>query len=42
LDEIYMRFLHETYEDVLRAAAQADIVLTHSLLVGATQAAEML
>jgi UDP:flavonoid glycosyltransferase YjiC (YdhE family) len=42
LDEIYMRFLHETYEDVLRAASQADIVFTHSLLVGAAQAAEML
>jgi UDP:flavonoid glycosyltransferase YjiC (YdhE family) len=42
LDEIYMRFLRETYDDVLRAASQADIIFTHSLLVGAAQAAEML
>lgn len=42
LDEIYMRFLHETCEDVRRAAADADVVFTHSLLVGAAQAAELL
>ncbi len=40
LDQIYMRFLRETFDDVQRAAAQADIMLTHSLLVGASQAAE--
>lgn len=42
LDEIYMRFLSETYEDVMRACSGARIVITHSLLVGAHQAAEML
>ncbi len=42
LDEVYMRFLRETYEDVLSAASQADIVFTHSLLVGAAQAVERL
>ena len=40
LDEIYMRFLRETFDDVLAAGADGDVVLTHSLLVGATQAAE--
>ncbi|ACB95428.1 glycosyltransferase [Beijerinckia indica] len=42
LDEIYMRFLSETYDDVMRAAAGAHIIITHSLLVGAHQAAEKL
>jgi rhamnosyltransferase subunit B len=42
LDEIYMRFLRETYDDVLCVASEADIVFSHSLLVGAAQAAEML
>ena len=42
LDEIYMRFLSETYEDVMREAKDARLIITHSLLVGAHQAAEML
>lgn len=42
LDEIYMRFLHETFEDVVSAASGADVIFTHSLLVGASQAAEAL
>ena len=42
LDEIYMRFLAETFEDVRTAGSGADLILTHSLLVGATQAAELL
>jgi UDP:flavonoid glycosyltransferase YjiC (YdhE family) len=42
LDEIYMRFLSKTYEDVLDASADAQIIITHSLLVGAHQAAESL
>lgn len=42
LDEIYMRFLRETYADVLAAGAGADVLFTHSLLVGASQAAESL
>ena len=42
LDEIYMRFLSETYEDVMRASTGAQIIITHSLLAGAHQAAEML
>ncbi len=42
LDEIYMRFLRETYEDVVRAAAGADVIATHSLLVGAHLASEKL
>ncbi len=40
LDEIYMRFLSETYEDVMRACVGARLVITHSLLVGAHQAVE--
>ena len=42
LDEIYMRFLRETYEDVVEAGTGADVIFTHSLLVGASQAAETL
>ena len=42
LDEIYMRFLRETYDDVLRAGSDAALMITHSLLVGASQAAEKL
>ncbi len=42
LDEIYLKFLRETYEDVLQAGADADVIFTHSLLVGASQAAETL
>jgi UDP:flavonoid glycosyltransferase YjiC (YdhE family) len=42
LDEIYLRFLSKTYEDVMRASAGAQIIITHSLLVGAHQAAESL
>lgn len=42
LDEIYLRFLSETYDDVQRACAGAHIVITHSLLVGGHQAAEKL
>lgn len=42
LDAIYMRFLRETFEDVRQAASGADIVVTHSLLVGANLAAETL
>jgi rhamnosyltransferase subunit B len=42
LDEIYLRFLSKTYEDMMRASAGAQIIITHSLLVGAHQAAEML
>ena len=42
LDEIYMRFLRETYADVRRVADGAAAVLTHSLLVGANLAAETL
>ncbi|MCQ4189419.1 glycosyltransferase [Methylocystis suflitae] len=40
LDEIYLRFLRETYEDVLRACAGAHIILAHNFLLGAHQAAE--
>jgi UDP:flavonoid glycosyltransferase YjiC (YdhE family) len=40
LDEIYMRFLRETFEDVCRAANGAAAILSHSLLVGAHLAAE--
>jgi rhamnosyltransferase subunit B len=40
LDEIYMRFLHETFEDVHRAANGATAILSHSLLVGAHLVAE--
>jgi UDP:flavonoid glycosyltransferase YjiC (YdhE family) len=42
LDEIYMRFLRETFEDVCHAANGAAIILSHSLLVGAHLAAEKL
>lgn len=42
LDEIYMRFLRETYEDVVGAARGCAAILTHSLLVGANLAAETL
>jgi UDP:flavonoid glycosyltransferase YjiC (YdhE family) len=42
LDEIYMRFLRETYEDVVGAARGSSAILTHSLLVGANLAAETL
>lgn len=42
LDEVYMRFLRETYEDVLQAATGAAAILTQSLLVGAHLAAETL
>ena len=42
LDEIYMRFLRETYEDVVQAARACSAILTHSLLVGANLAAETL
>lgn len=42
LDEIYMRFIAETYEDVMRVAADADVLMGHGLLVGAHQAAEKL
>ncbi|WP_157235206.1 glycosyltransferase [Methylosinus sp. LW4] len=40
LDEIYLRFLSETYHDVLAAAEGASAIMTHSLLVGANLAAE--
>ena len=40
LDEIYLRFLSETYDDTLAAAEGADAVVTHNLLVGANLAAE--
>jgi rhamnosyltransferase subunit B len=42
LDEIYMRFLAETYEDVMRACVGAELIITHNLLVGANLAAEKL
>jgi rhamnosyltransferase subunit B len=42
LDEIYLRFLEKTYDDVIAAAEEADVVIVHSLLVGAHQAAETL
>jgi UDP:flavonoid glycosyltransferase YjiC (YdhE family) len=40
LDEIYLRFLAETYDDTLAAAKGADAIVTHNLLVGANLAAE--
>jgi rhamnosyltransferase subunit B len=40
LDEIYLRFLKNTYDDVMAAAGGADVLIVHSLLVGAHQAAE--
>lgn len=40
LDEIYLRFLAETYDDTLAAAEGADAIVTHNLLVGANLAAE--
>lgn len=40
LDEIYLRFLRETFEDTSAAAEGADVIVTHSLLVGANLAAE--
>lgn len=40
LDEIYLRFLAETYDDTLAAAQGADAIVTHNLLVGANLAAE--
>lgn len=40
LDEIYLRFLEETYQDTMAAAQGADAIVTHSLLVGANLAAE--
>ncbi|PWB83804.1 MAG: glycosyltransferase [Methylocystaceae bacterium] len=40
LDEIYLRFLSETYHDALAAAEGADAIVTHNLLVGANLAAE--
>lgn len=42
LDEIYLRFLEKTYDDVMAAAEEADVLIVHSLLVGAHQAAETL
>lgn len=42
LDEIYLRFLQKTYDDVMAAAEGADVLIVHSLLVGAHQAAETL
>lgn len=42
LDEIYLRFLRETYNDTLAAAEGVDAIVTHSLLVGANLAAEKL
>ena len=42
LDEIYLRFLPRTYEDVMQACEGADVLIAHSLLVGAHQAAETL
>jgi UDP:flavonoid glycosyltransferase YjiC (YdhE family) len=42
LDEIYLRFLDETHDDVMAAAEGADVLIAHSLLVGAHQAAETL
>ncbi|HEY8260884.1 MAG TPA: glycosyltransferase [Methylosinus sp.] len=40
LDEIYLRFLAETYADTLAVAEGADAIVTHNLLVGANLAAE--
>lgn len=40
LDEIYLRFLSETYHDTLAAAEGAHAIVTHNLLVGANLAAE--
>lgn len=40
LDEIYLRFLAETYEDTVVALQGADAIITHNLLVGANLAAE--
>jgi UDP:flavonoid glycosyltransferase YjiC (YdhE family) len=40
LDEIYLRFLSETYCDTLAVAEGADAIVTHNLLVGANLAAE--
>lgn len=40
LDEIYLRFLSESYHDVLAAAEGVDVIISHSLLVGANLAAE--
>jgi rhamnosyltransferase subunit B len=40
LDDIYLRFLAETYHDTLAAAEGADAIVTHNLLVGANLAAE--
>lgn len=40
LDEIYLRFLSETYDDTLAAAEGVDAIVTHNLLVGANLAAE--
>lgn len=40
LNEIYLRFLAETYNDTLAAAEGADAIVTHNLLVGANLAAE--
>lgn len=40
LDEIYLRFLSETYDDTLAVAEGVDAIVTHNLLVGANLAAE--
>lgn len=40
LDEIYLRFLSETYDDTLAATERVDAIVTHNLLVGANLAAE--
>ncbi|MGJ0454755.1 MAG: glycosyltransferase [Methylocystis sp.] len=40
LDEIYLRFLSESYHDTLAAAEGVDVIVSHSLLVGASLAAE--
>ena len=42
LDEIYLRFLDLTFQDIIRAGDGAHVIIAHSLLVGAHQAAEVL
>ena len=42
LDEIYLRFLEPTCRDIVRAGEGAEIIISHGLLVGAHQAAEIL
>ena len=42
LDDIYLRFLAENFDDVVAASGGASAILYHSLLIGAGQAAEML